>query len=147
MGSHVCPGNTHDEAQIGTQPIIGAEHGSTQRIAAQRAMPAFEPSDCRAAETPWSGHCQCPDDAGVRSFGRGQTTGHGFRLCVVSAAVSLLEGIDGRQYKGRTETARQPCKRPRPEARLEFWEMLTDRLDLALPELCMRFLDCPETGI
>ena len=52
MRRQIRPGDTHDEAQIGTQPVIGAEHRGAQRIAAQRTMAAFQARNRRAAERP-----------------------------------------------------------------------------------------------
>jgi hypothetical protein len=59
----------------------------------------------------------------------------------------MFESIDRRQDESRAEAARQPGERPRPKARMELWQTLADPLDLAFPELRMRLLDCPETGV
>ena len=111
MRREVRSGHAHDEAQIGAQPVIGAEHGGAQRIAAEGAMPALQPRNRRAAERARRRRRQRLDDAGVRALGRGQPAGNGFRLAVIGAAVQLLERIDARQDEGRTETARQPSER------------------------------------
>jgi hypothetical protein len=139
--------HAHYEAEIGAQPVIGAEHGGAQRVAAKGAMPALQPRNCRAAERPGRRRRQRADDAGVRTLGRGQPAGDGFRLRVVGAAVELLERVDARQHEGRTETARQPSERPRPEARPQARHALADRPDLALPKLGMRLLDRAEASV
>src|SRR6202008_2256488 len=81
------------------------------------------------------------------ALGRGQPAGNGFGLGVIGAAVQLLERVDARQDEGRTKTARQPGKAPRPKARPQSRHALTDRIDLAFPELGMRLLDRAEASI
>ena len=110
-------------------------------------MPALQPRDRRAAERARRPRRQRLDDAGVRALGRGQSAGDGFRLPVIGAAVQLLERVDARQDKSRTETARQPSERPRPKARPQARHALTDRPDLAFPEFGMRLLDRAEASI
>ena len=73
--------------------------------------------------------------------------GHRLGLSVISAAAQLLDPVDGGQHESRAETARQPSERPRSKARMELWQALTDRLDFASPELGMRLLHRPETGV
>ena len=71
----VRAGHAHDEAQIGAQPVIGAEHRSAQRIAAQGAMSALQSRNRCAAERAWRRRRQRLDNAGVRALGRGQPAG------------------------------------------------------------------------
>jgi hypothetical protein len=143
----VRAGHSHDEAQIGAQPVVCAEHGRAQRVAAKGAMSALQSRDRRAAERARRLCRQRLDDAGVRALGRGQPAGNSFRLPVIGAAVQLLERVDAGQDEGRTKTARQPSERPHPKARPQARHALADRPDLAFPELGMRLLDRAEASI
>src|SRR5207237_6563488 len=127
--------------------VIGAEHGGPQSVAAETAMPALQPRDRRAAKGARGRRRQRLDDAGVRALGGRQPAGDGFRLSVIRAAVHLLERVDARQYESRAETARQPGKRARPEARPQARHALPHRADLAFPELGMCVLDRREASI
>jgi len=83
----------------------------------------------------------------VRSLGRGQSAGNGFRLGVIGPAVHLLEHVDGWQHKRRTKASGKPRKCPGSETRPQSWHALIDRSDLALPELGMSLLDRTEAGV
>jgi hypothetical protein len=140
-------GHAHHEAQIRTEPVIGAQHRGAQGITAESAMPALQAGDRWPAESAGRWRCQGLDDAGMRSLGRRQSAGNGLRLGIVGAAVHLLEGIDGRQYEGWTEAARQPCERARPKARLQPRHSLIDRCDFALPEFGVSLLHGPQASV
>ena len=77
----------------------------------------------------------------MRAFGGRQPGSNSLRLRVVSAAVDMLEGVDGGQYEGRAESARKPGQRARPKAGPQFRHTLIDRRDVVPPVLGMSLLD------
>ena len=110
-------------------------------------MPALQACQRRTAERARRAGSQRLDDAGVRAFGGRQPGGNGLRLRVVSAAVDMLERVDGGQYEGRAEAAREPGQRPRPKTGPQFRHALIDRRDVVSPVLGMSLLDRRQTVV
>src|SRR6185437_15271875 len=74
--------HAHDEAEIRDQPVIGAEHGGTQRVAADAAVPpldAGEDAAGHAARRAGDGL----QDAGMRAFRLRQAGEDRLRLRIV----------------------------------------------------------------
>ena len=141
MGCEIRPRNPHDQAHIGDEPVIGAEHGGAQRVAAHPAMPALQARQRSATERAWRARSQRLDDARMRPFGGRQPAGDSFGLRIVSAAVQMLERIDRRQHESRAEAPREPSERAGPETGAQLRHAVIDRRDVVLPVLGVGLLD------
>src|SRR6266446_4592603 len=115
MGCQIRPGDPHDKAHVRDKPVIGAEDRGAQRVATHSTVPALQTGQGGTAKRPRRTRGERLDDAGMRALGRRQPAGDRFRLSVISAAVEMLERIDGRQHKRRAEAPREPSERTRSE--------------------------------
>ena len=108
-----CARHAHDQAEVGDQPVVGAEHGGAERIAGGAAMAALERRD-RAPGQAAAARNRRFDDPRVRPLVGRQPARDRFRLTVVGVAVARLGGGDRRQHEGRAEAAAQAIAAPAP---------------------------------
>jgi hypothetical protein len=140
-------GDAHDQAQVRDEPIIGAENGGSERVAAEAAVTALEAGQRAAGDRRRPIASQRLDDAGMRALRGRQSAGHRFRLLVVLAAVDLLQGVDRGQHEFGAEAAGKPGERAGTESRLQPRLLSTDRGQALAPELRVRILDLGEAAI
>ncbi len=140
-------GDTHHQAQVGDEPVIGAEHRRAQRIAAAGAMPALELGE-RAARQP-ARHRRLGglDDARMRTLGSGQPGGHRFGLFVVLGNVAAFQLVDDGQDELWSEAACDPGEHPRAPADDAAGGSGAEAIEPAAPEQRMRLLDRGEAAI
>jgi hypothetical protein len=60
-------GDTHDEAEVGDQAVVRAEHRGTQRVATEHAVPVLRARQRFAGPSTWHGRADLGQDSSVRA--------------------------------------------------------------------------------
>jgi hypothetical protein len=132
--------NAHHQAEVGHQPVIGAQHRRPQCVAAT-AMAALEHRQLRAAQPALAR--DRAHDAGVRALVGWQAGALRLSLVVVGAAVAGLGRGQGRDHEAGPEAARRPGEQAGMQGRRQRASLV---VEAAAPELGMRLLDRGEAA-
>ena len=127
-------GDTHDQAEIGHQSIVGAQHRGPQAIAGCPPMPRLGARDVSARQPAACGFAHrrlqhrrvaallCRDRAGIR-------------LSCILVSVGEFGRGNGRQHESRAESLRELGEQPRAKTHDEAIILDARRLEFVAPQL------------
>jgi len=99
-------GDTHHQAQVGNQAVIGAQHCRAQSIAARPTVAAFQNCQRRSGHAAAGMLAELVENTRVRAFIAHHLTRLG--LGAVPGGTALFHALHRRQHQLRAKTARQP---------------------------------------
>jgi hypothetical protein len=135
--------HSHDQAEIGDQAVVRAEHGGPERVPANGPVAPFEAGECVALDA------RLADDgaekAGVGALIDRESGLLCFRPAIIHVTVHALERGDSRQDPLRSKALGQPDEHAGPPARPWWRYGLPGRPEVLLPEPGMSFLNRGQT--
>ena len=133
-----CTGDTHQQAEIGHEAVVRAEHGRTQVVARSAAMPRLGARDVgtgRDARRARGAPGDCLHDRRVPALLGGDRVRIG--LTGVLVAVGELGGRDRRQHERHAEALRDPAEQARAKVGRERGRIDARGDELVAPQIGM----------